>query len=259
MGRPKECADLILEGYTPSQIARKFHLTYNSVVHYLYRAVGDGLLRLSDIVFTIPEDTRSALEGIITELATDYHYDVSKEAAERAVEICRGLLGLSRLQTGPKEMIPVNDIIKEATGSLAGRLEKRSISLRCRCPDDLAVYGQRVELTQVLLNMLINSSQAIADGGGTISISAHRDRRTGCINVTVADSGPGISPENMSRIFEPFFSTRQVPDSTGHSGTGLGLAIVREIAERHQGQAWLEDENGGTTFRVSISKRLMVG
>ena len=174
-------------------------------------------------------------------------------SAERAAEICRGLLGLSRLQTGPKEMVPVNDIIKEATSSLAGRLDKTSISLRCRCPDNLAVYGQRVELTQVLLNMLINSCQAMADRGGTINISADQDNRTGCVNVNIADSGPGISPENIRRIFEPFFSTRQSPDPAGHGGTGLGLAVCRDIVAAHGGFIEVDSVQGqGASFTIFL-------
>jgi len=174
-------------------------------------------------------------------------------SAERAVEICRGLLGLSRPHTGPKEMIPVNDIIKEATSSLTGRLDKRSISLRCRCPDDLAVYGKRVELVQVLLNMLINSCQAMADRGGTIKISADRDSRAGCVNVTIADNGPGISAENIRRIFEPFFTTRQTPDPSGHVGTGLGLAVCRDIVATHGGFIEVQSVEGqGASFTIFL-------
>ena len=174
-------------------------------------------------------------------------------SAERAVEICRGLLGLARLHTGPKEMVPVNDIIQEAAGSLAGRLEKEAISLRCNCPDDLAVYGKRVELVQVLLNVLINSCQAIADGVGSITISAEKDSHSGCVNITIADSGPGISAENIRQIFEPFFSTKQLPDRGGDIGTGLGLAVCRDIVTAHGGLIEVDSVEGqGATFTVFL-------
>jgi len=174
-------------------------------------------------------------------------------SAERAVEICRGLLGLSRLQTGPKEMVPINDIVKEAAGSLAGRLDKRGISLRCRCPDDLAVYGKRIELIQVLLNMLINSCQAMADNGGTIRVSAEQDSRTGCVNITISDTGPGISPKNIRQIFDPFFSTRQSPDFAGHLGTGLGLAVCRDIVAAHGGFIEVQSVEGqGASFTLFL-------
>ena len=190
--------------------------------------------------------------GQDAELASKSLRQVSA-SAERAVEICRGLLGLARLHTGPKEMVPVNDIIQEAAGSLAGRLEKRAISLRCRCPDDLAVYGKRVELVQVLLNMLINSCQAVADGVGSITISAEKDSRSGCVNITITDTGPGIGAEDIRQIFEPFFSTKQLPDLAGNVGTGLGLAVCRDIVTAHGGFIEVESIEGhGATFTVVL-------
>ena len=87
MGRPQDCADLIHEGYTPSQIAPRLGLSFGTVVPYLFRAVGEDLLHLSDVVFTIPEDTRSAVDSIVTELATDYYGDVTKVAVERGIDI----------------------------------------------------------------------------------------------------------------------------------------------------------------------------
>ena len=174
-------------------------------------------------------------------------------SADRATEICRGLLGLSRRQADQKEMVPINDIIKEASGNLAGRLDKNRVSLRCRCPDDLAVYGRRVELVQVLLNILINSCQAMADGGGTIRISANQDQGAEGVGITISDTGAGISGENIRQVFEPFFSTKGTADTADHIGTGLGLAICRDIVTAHGGSIEVESAEGqGARFKIFL-------
>ena len=173
--------------------------------------------------------------------------------AERATQICRGLLSLSRPQANQKEMVPINDIIAEASGSLADRLDKSRISLRCRCPDDLAVYGRRIELVQVLLNILINSCQAMADGGGTIIISANQDDHRRLVGITISDTGAGISPDNIRQIFEPFFSTKASADTAGLVGTGLGLAICRDIVTDHGGTIEVESVEGhGVSFKIFL-------
>ena len=173
--------------------------------------------------------------------------------AERAVEICRGILGLARSQSSAKETVLVNDIIKEATSSLGRQLAKQGISLRCSCPEDLAVCGRRVELVQVLLNMIINSCQAMGDNGGMLRICGDRDGPTGCVNISVADSGPGIAADDIRRVFEPFFSTKQFDDSSGQNGAGLGLAVCRDIVTDHGGFIELESVEGqGATFRIFL-------
>ena len=173
--------------------------------------------------------------------------------AERAAEICRGILGLARSKSSAKETLLVNDIIKEATSSLAGQLARQNITLSCSCPDDLAVCGRQTELVQVLMNMIINSCQAIGDNGGVLRICGDQDGPTGCVNVSVADSGPGIAAEDIRRIFDPFFSTKEFDDSSGHNGTGLGLAICRDIVTDHGGFIEVESVEGqGATFSIFL-------
>ncbi len=173
--------------------------------------------------------------------------------AERAVEICRGVLGLARRRSSPKETILVNDIIKEVTSSLGGQLAKQSIALRCKCPDDLAVQARPVELMQVLMNMTINSCQAMGEGGGMLRICADQDEQTHCVNISVADSGPGIAEDDIRRVFDPFFSTRQSDDSTSQGGTGLGLAVCRDIITDHGGFIEVASVQGqGATFTIFL-------
>jgi len=94
VGRPKQCADLILEGHALSEIAAELHISSNSVVQYLYSALGMGLIDILDIVVTIPEDTRCAIERIITDFGTDYYPIVHKEVEDRHIDIDRAELQL---------------------------------------------------------------------------------------------------------------------------------------------------------------------
>ena len=136
---------------------------------------------------------------------------------------------------------------------MAGQLAKQSIALRCKCPDDLAVQARPVELVQVLLNMIINSCQALGDGGGMLRICADQDEQTHCVNISVTDSGAGIAAGDIRRIFEPFFSTKQSGDAAGQSGTGLGLAVCRDIITDHGGFIEVESVEGqGATFTIFL-------
>jgi hypothetical protein len=87
MGRPEECANLLLEGNTPSEIARQLGISSSSVIQYLYVAVGKGRLFLSDLVFSIPQEVRSAIDALIAELATDDSYMVSREARAHRIDV----------------------------------------------------------------------------------------------------------------------------------------------------------------------------
>lgn len=87
MGRPEQCRNLLREGNTPSEIARQLGISSSSVIQYLYVAVGKGSLLLSDLDFAIPQEVRSAIDGLIAELATDDLYMVSREARARQIDV----------------------------------------------------------------------------------------------------------------------------------------------------------------------------
>jgi signal transduction histidine kinase len=109
------------------------------------------------------------------------------------------------------------------------------------------VGADPAQLGQVILNLLVNATQAIPPGRTSENqISIHVRGEGGRAVVSVSDTGEGIPPERLPKIFEPFFSTK-----TGGDGTGLGLAIVRELVERHHGEIAVESEVGrGATFTI---------
>ena len=177
-------------------------------------------------------------------------------SAERAVEICRGLLGLAREGADSGEMLCVSELIDEARTSLSARLDKKGITLHCDCPDGLTVQGKRTELIQMLLNIMLNSCQAMDENGGSLQVLAKQHEQGHGVNISITDTGPGIRSENIQRIFEPFFSTKQSSDVDEHSGTGLGLAICRDIATSHGGAIEVQSVAGrGATFSIFLPNR----
>jgi two-component system sensor kinase FixL len=120
-------------------------------------------------------------------------------------------------------------------------------------PDDLQpVYGDRVQLEQVVLNLTRNAMEAIAESGradGRIRLSARRSERPNEIEICVADNGPGIDANLVGRLFEPLTTSKQ-------EGLGLGLAICASIVEAHGGRIWLQSHAAGATeFRFSLPLR----
>jgi len=114
-------------------------------------------------------------------------------------------------------------------------------------PDDLpSVQGSPDHLQGVWLNLLLNARDALADGGDEIRVEASLHGSE--IHVTVADNGGGIAPNNLTRIFEPFYTTKQPGQ-----GTGLGLAVVQRVVKQHGGRIQVESSAGrGTAFTVII-------
>ncbi|MCA1850289.1 MAG: GHKL domain-containing protein, partial [Acidobacteria bacterium] len=108
------------------------------------------------------------------------------------------------------------------------------------------VLGDAKALRSVFTNLIINGMQAIDGEGGRLTITLSADDSGRGARVEVADTGRGIAPENLSKVFEPYFSTKE-------TGTGLGLAIVKKAVEDHGGTITVKSEQGGgTTFTITL-------
>jgi signal transduction histidine kinase len=113
--------------------------------------------------------------------------------------------------------------------------------------DCLPFHGDRVQLQQVVLNLILNAVEAmnsVEAGARELVISTEQDH-TGVL-VAVRDSGPGIDPEHLDRVFEAFYTTKS-------SGTGMGLSICRSIIDAHEGRLWVEaNEPRGAVFKFTL-------
>jgi signal transduction histidine kinase len=129
--------------------------------------------------------------------------------------------------------------------------KRKSVGIGTRFADDLfPVSGDRVQLQQVVLNLLMNGIEAMSgtnEGARQVTITT-RNIDDGQVQVTVQDSGTGIDPNALGKIFDPFYTTKP-------GGMGMGLSICRSIVQSHGGRLWATANNGhGTSFHFSLPK-----
>ncbi|MBC8278393.1 MAG: HAMP domain-containing histidine kinase [FCB group bacterium] len=148
-----------------------------------------------------------------------------------------------------KEMIDLENLLKEVVGFIAKEAEHRNISINYNISKDVpAIESDRGQLQQVFLNIVNNGVAAVKDGG-SIDISAESLNQES-VTVCIKDDGVGISRENLTNIFEPFYSTK------GEFGTGLGLSITKDIVEKLRGKIEVRSElNRGAEFKISLPVR----
>ncbi len=173
-------------------------------------------------------------------------------AATRAEKITNGVLGIARSRG--QERAPT-DLAKLIDGSLVlleREMQKYRVQIELQAEPAPPAMVCASEIQQVLLNLLTNSRQAMPRGGRII-IRIAPDMAAGTVDLTVRDTGGGIPPEILPRIFDRYFSTKQGPDASGKGGTGVGLAACREIVEAHQGKIRVESTAGvGTAFTLKL-------
>jgi signal transduction histidine kinase len=171
----------------------------------------------------------------------------------RAGEVIKRIRALLK-KTGPgKSTHNINETIQEVIIFAAGELKKNQISLRTELAPHLPVMiGDRIQLQQVVLNLILNSSEAMSRSGWEPRKLLIRSEQTRSdeIMVTVQDTGIGLDPKNQERVFDAFFTTNK------EGGLGLGLTISRTIVESHGGKLWSTPNEGqGATFQFILPTR----
>jgi hypothetical protein len=164
----------------------------------------------------------------------------------RASEIVNSLLNFSRTSTTSYGEVSVNRVIQETLSLLEHQLQKSGIQVKVDLDPGLpGVHGNAGKLQQVFLNLFLNARDAMA-AGGALEIRSWADGARA--KVEVADTGPGISPEHVHRIYDPFFTTK-----AARKGTGLGLSVTYGIIQEHGGSIEVFNRRGGgATFRVEL-------
>ncbi|HXF49461.1 MAG TPA: GAF domain-containing protein [Verrucomicrobiae bacterium] len=171
--------------------------------------------------------------------------------SQEAKEVVRQLLSFSK-KVGEGTWLPVDleKVMREAADLVARELHRQAIQLEWRLEKTPPLMGQHEQLVQVFLNLFINAVHAIGQGG---KIAVRMAPLGESIRVEVADNGSGITPENLPKIFDPFFSTKGVYGDGSQPGTGLGLTICYNVVRAHGGEITVASEVGaGTTFTLTF-------
>ena len=170
----------------------------------------------------------------------------------RASEICEAILGMTHDAPVELQKVPLRDLMHETVVAMARDFSKDMIELEIDIPEDMEIATRRVELQQVLLNLLINARTAVMQVNHTrrIVISASQDDQT--VTIRMSDTGMGITPGNIKQIFDPFFTTKDGQDDQSQ-GHGLGLALCREIIDSLHGEISAKSaRNEGAAFTISL-------
>jgi PAS domain S-box-containing protein len=223
------------------------------------------VVTIGQLTASIAHEVNQPLSGIITNASTCLrmlksdppNIDGARETAQRAIrdgnrasEVITRLRTLFSKRQTDFETLDLNDAAREVITLLSGELQRNEVILKPEFCDRLpAVKGDRVQLQQVILNLLHNASDAMVtvnDRPRQLLIRTEPDGTH--VTVSVQDSGVGFSPEMSERLFEPFLTTKQ-------GGMGIGLSVSRSIVEAHQGRLWAARNAGpGATFAFSIPK-----
>lgn len=188
-----------------------------------------------------------ARDPLDTALIKEFLADIIKND-KRAGEIIRRLSAMFRKEETQYQPLNANDVVREALALARSDLNRRGITVRVELLPTLPlVRGDRIQLQQVLLNLVTNACDAIDGSGGHRQLSVQTRVSGGDdVEIAVVDSGRGISPDDLERILDPFVSTKP-------HGMGLGLTICRTIVEAHGGRLWAtNNEERGATMHVAL-------
>jgi two-component system, LuxR family, sensor kinase FixL len=203
---------------------------------------GDAGLRWLNREVPQLDEVHSAIERMI-------------DSATHAGEVIARLRALSRKSTSKKTCLDINEVVNEVLALIRREISVHQVLVRLDLASSLpSVFGDRVQLQQVILNLLVNSIQAMTlvyDRPRELLIRS-RANNAEQVLVEVRDSGIGIEPEHVGQLFNAFFTTKA-------DGMGMGLSICRSIIEAHGGRIWASHNDGpGTTLQFTLPAHLIV-
>jgi C4-dicarboxylate-specific signal transduction histidine kinase/GAF domain-containing protein len=170
----------------------------------------------------------------------------------RAAEIISRISLLFKKGALQEELVDINELIREMIGLLRSEASRYSISIRGELANDLPkMKADRVQLQQVLMNLMLNGIEAMKESGtgGELTIKSQQDDNRQLL-ISVRDTGVGLEPEQAEQIFHAFFTTKP-------QGTGMGLPISRSIVESHGGRLWATSNSGpGATFQFTLPREV---
>ena len=168
------------------------------------------------------------------------------EAGALASEIINRLRSLYKKALPKRELVAINEVVGEMAGMMGGEARGHGVSIRTDLKDDLPMtVADRVQLQQVLMNLMLNGIEAMKDTGGVLTVKSQLGE-DGQIQISIHDTGPGLPLGKVDQIFDAFFTTKP-------QGSGMGLAISKSIVESQGGRIWANGDGGrGATFHFTL-------
>ena len=213
---------------------------------------------------SIAHEVNQPLSGIITNASTCLRMlaadppdvDGARETARRTIrdgnrasDVIARVRALFTKKEPAIEAVDLNEVTREVIALSLSDLQRNRVVLQAELAKDLpAIAGDRIQLQQVILNLLRNASDAMVDvHDRPRQLLVRTEREDGDrVRVSVRDTGVGVDPQNMDKLFDAFYTTKT-------DGMGIGLSISRSIIERHHGRLWAEGNDGpGATFSFSF-------
>ena len=209
-----------------------------SIAHEINQPLGSILTNAetADAILQSPTPDIAELKDIVKDIVKD---------DRRAGEVVRRMRSLLKKTPFELKSLDFNDLVRE-TVKLVVAVGRKVELVSVITPDALPILGDRIQLQQVILNLVTNGIDAMKDTPNedrVISIRTSRVEKFA--ELSVSDCGPGIPEDKIKEVFEPFFTSKA-------EGMGMGLSIARTIIEAHNGRIWAENEPGGATFRIRL-------
>ena len=210
-----------------------------SLAHEIKQPIGAAVTNAEACILFLDRDQPDLPEA--REAALEMARD-----ARRAAEIIEHVRSLYRKDSSQQEIVDVNEVIREMVVMLRNEANRHSITVRTDLTKGLPkVMADRVQLQQVLMNLMLNGIEAMRDSSGELNVKS-QSTEDHQVLISVGDTGVGLPAGNADQIFDAFFTTKS-------QGTGLGLAITRSIVESHGGRLWATANSGpGATFQFTL-------
>jgi signal transduction histidine kinase len=213
-----------------------------SIAHELNQPLGAILLNTETLEMMIGASALDLVE--IGEIVREIRRD-----DQRASEVLHRLRSLLKKTPFELKIIDINEVVRDTIDLVTGVARARAVRLDVSLTsDELPILGDPIQIEQVIMNFMLNASDAMADMPESHRcIEVQTSRADNCAVVSVSDAGPGIAPDKLKQVFDPFFTTKP-------NGMGMGLSIARTIIEAHNGLIQAQNRpEGGATFRIKLS------
>ena len=245
--RVNSTSDELKRVYRELEVASEHKSQFLATMSHELRTPLNAIIGFSEVL-------HEQMFGELNERQLAYVHDVL-EAGKHLLSLINDVLDLAKIEAGRMELelspVAIPEILRSAVSMLSERAGRDGIALALETePDEITITADERRVRQIVFNLVSNAVK-FTPSGGHVDVSAIA--QDGSVEIAVADTGPGIRPEELEKIFEEF---EQATDGRQVEGTGLGLPLSRKLVELHGGRLWVESEPGkGSTFRFTLPLR----